>query len=98
MRLTEAFFRRDVLEAAPDLVGKIVCRRLPDGQVIRGMITETEAYRGREDLACHARMGKTKRNAVMFGPGGYSYIYLIYGLHWLFNVVTGEADDIPRRC
>lgn len=88
-----AFFSRDVLSVAPDLIGKIICRRLPDGSVMRGMITETEAYRGQEDLACHARMGRTKRNEVMFGPLGYAYIYLIYGLHWLFNIVTGKENE-----
>ena len=93
MRLGADFFARDVLEVAPELVGKMICRQLPDGRVLRGMITETEAYRGKEDLACHARMGKTKRNAVMFGPAGYAYIYLIYGIHWLFNIVTGEDED-----
>ena len=93
MKLTEAFFRRDVLTVAPELVGKMICRRLPDGQVLRGMITETEAYRGQEDLACHARMGRTLRNAPMFGPGGFTYVYLIYGIHWLLNVVTGDEND-----
>ena len=93
MKLNSDFFARDVLEVAPELVGKFICRRLPDGQVLRGMITETEAYRGEEDLACHARMGRTKRNAVMYGQGGHTYIYLIYGLHWLFNVVTGKECD-----
>ena len=93
MRLDHAFFARDVLAVAPDLVGKIICRRLSDGRVMRGIITETEAYRGQEDLACHARMGRTPRNDVMFGPPGHAYIYLIYGLHWLFNIVTGEEND-----
>ncbi|MBE5786950.1 MAG: DNA-3-methyladenine glycosylase [Clostridiales bacterium] len=93
MRMNQDFFARDVLAVAPDLIGKMICRRLPDGQVLRGMITETEAYRGQEDQACHARMGRTKRNEVMFGPPGYAYIYLIYGLHWLFNIVTGKENE-----
>jgi len=93
MKLNSDFFARDVLEVAPELVGKIICRRLPDGQMIRGKIIETEAYRGEDDLACHARMGRTKRNAVMYGRAGHAYIYLIYGLHWLFNVVTGNEND-----
>jgi len=91
--MNQDFFARDVLAVAPDLIGKMICRRLPDGQVLRGMITETEAYRGQEDQACHARMGRTKRNEVMFGPPGYAYIYLIYGLHWLFNIVTGKENE-----
>lgn len=90
MRLGESFFRRDVLEVAPALVGAYVCRRLPDGTLLRSRITETEAYRGEEDLACHARFGKTRRNAVMYLPGGHAYVYLVYGLHWLFNVIAGE--------
>lgn len=93
MRLNASFFARDVLSVAPDLIGKKICRRLSDGRILQGMITETEAYRGQEDLACHARMGRTKRNEVMFGPPGHAYIYLIYGLHWLFNIVTGAEND-----
>ena len=92
MRLDGAFFRRDVLDVAPALVGQVICRRLPDGRVLRGRVTETEAYRGQEDLACHARMGRTRRNEMLYGEGGWSYVYLVYGLHWLFNVVTGEKD------
>lgn len=95
MRLEETFFRRDVLEVAPALVGAVICRRLPDGTVLRGRIAETEAYRGQEDLACHARHGRTARNEMLFRPGGYSYVYLVYGLHWLFNVVTG-AENQPQ--
>lgn len=92
MRLDEDFFRQDVLKAAPNLVGAVICRRLPDGSVLRGRIAETEAYRGGEDLACHARHGKTARNEMLFRAGGYSYVYLVYGLHWLFNVVTGPQN------
>ena len=90
-----SFYRRDVLACAPELVGKLLCRRLPQGQVLRGRILETEAYRGQEDLACHARHGRTQRNAPLYEAGGVSYVYLIYGLHWLFNVVTGGAG-VPQ--
>lgn len=92
MRLDAAFFRRDVLEAAPNLVGAVLFRRLPDGRVLSGRVTETEAYRGQEDLACHARFGRTARTDMLYREGGYSYVYLVYGLHWLFNVVTGEEN------
>ena len=95
MRLDAAFFRRDALEAAPALAGAYVCRRLADGKVIRGRITETEAYRGEEDGACHARFGRTKRTEMLYRPGGYAYVYLVYGLHWLFNAITG-AEDAPQ--
>lgn len=92
MRLTKDFFTRDVLWVAPELPGKRLCRRLPDGRVLSARITEAEAYRGEEDGACHARSGRTARTQIMYGEGGYAYIYLIYGLHWLFNVVTGPKD------
>ena len=94
-------FKGDVLKVSPDLLGKWVCRRLPTGAVIRGQIIQTEAYRGEEDLACHARHGKTSRNAPMYEEGGCSYVYLIYGIHWLFNVVTGPKDQpqgVMIRC
>ena len=94
-RIGRAFFEQDALDVAPALLGMQVCRRLPDGQVLRAAITETEVYRGEEDQACHARHGKTARTAVMYGPGGYTYIYLCYGLHWLFNIVTGP-EDMPQ--
>jgi len=94
-RIDPAFYALDVLEAAPALLGKLLCRRLPDGSVLRRRITETEAYRGTEDTACHAHAGKTRRTAVMFGPGGFSYVYLCYGIHSLLNIVTGE-DGQPQ--
>lgn len=90
MRLDADFFRQDALTVAPALAGAFVCRRLPNGQVLRGRITETEAYRGEEDGACHARAGRTPRTEMLYRQGGVSYVYLVYGLHWLFNVVTGE--------
>ncbi len=91
-RLTASFFRRDVLEVAPDLLGKILVRSFDDGRTEKFMITETEAYRGEEDLACHASRGRTARTATMYLPGGVLYIYLIYGMYWMMNIVTGPAD------
>jgi len=91
-RIDPAFYAQDVLLAAPALLGKLLCRRLEDGTVLRRRITETEAYRGAEDTACHARAGKTSRTAVMFEPGGFSYVYLCYGMHDLLNIVTGPAE------
>ncbi len=91
--LPRRWFVRDTLEVARDLIGCTLCRRLPDGRILRLPIHETEAYDGPEDLACHAHTNrKTKRNAVMFERGGLSYIYLCYGVHWLFNIVTGPRD------
>jgi len=92
-RIDPAFYARDVLNVAPALLGKLLCRRLPDGAVLRRRITETEAYRGEDDTACHARAGKTRRTAVMFGPGGFSYVYLCYGMHNLINIVTGAQGQ-----
>jgi DNA-3-methyladenine glycosylase len=91
--LGSGFLERDVLEVAPELVGAWLCRRWPDGRVQRRRITEVEAYRGEEDSACHARAGRTKRTAVMYGPGGRAYVYLCYGIHNLLNVVTGPAGQ-----
>lgn len=90
-RLGEEFFHRDVLEVAPDLVGKIIVSNIK-GQEIRIRITETEAYRGEEDTACHAHKGRTKRTEVLYGKSGVIYVYLCYGMHWLMNVVTGDEE------
>ncbi len=87
--LTPAFYNRDVLEVAPQLLGKRLVRVENETRVV-GIITETEAYRGEEDQACHARVGKTARTAVMFGPPGKAYVYFTYGMHWMLNCVCGE--------
>lgn len=92
-RLPPEFFFRDVLEVAPDLIGKLLVRRVPSGLTKRYLIAETEAYRGTEDLACHASKGRTPRTEVMFGRGGTVYVYLIYGQYWLLNLVTGLEGD-----
>ena len=91
--LENSFFQRDVLEVAPDLIGKILVRRFENGEIKRYKITETEAYRGEEDLACHASKGRTKRTEVMYHPGGKIYVYLIYGMYWMLNLVTGEEGN-----
>jgi DNA-3-methyladenine glycosylase len=88
--LDNSFFLRDVLEVAPDLIGKIIVRRFENGEIRRYRITETEAYRGEEDLACHASKGRTQRTEVMYHKGGKIYVYLIYGMYWMLNLVTGE--------
>lgn len=91
-RLDEKFFHRDCLEVAPELVGKIVVSEI-GGEQVRVRITETEAYRGEEDTACHAHKGRTKRTEVLYGESGTVYVYLCYGMHWLMNVVTGEKEQ-----
>mgnify|MGYP000306394266 CR=1 FL=1 len=88
--LHKSFFDRDAVEVAKDLLGKQLCRRLENGKIIRGRITETEAYDGFEDKASHAHKGATTRNVVMFGPPAHAYIYLCYGVHWLLNITTRE--------
>jgi len=92
-RLAPEFFQRDVLKVAPDLLGKTVVRKSDNQFVQKYLITETEAYRGIEDLACHASKGRTKRTEVMFQQGGLVYVYLIYGMYWLLNIVTGKKND-----
>ncbi len=92
-RLHRDFFLRDVLEVAPSLLGKTLVRKFDDGSVGRFTITETEAYRGDGDRACHASRGKTTRNEVMFREGGVVYVYFIYGMYWMLNVVTGTEGD-----
>ena len=91
-RLDYAFYQRDVLDVCPELIGKMLVRSFPDGSTFRSRITEVEAYRGEEDLACHAARGRTPRTEVMYGEGGYVYVYLIYGMYWMLNIVTGLAD------
>ena len=88
--LPESFYLADVTEVARALLG---CHdeRNVNGLRISGLIYETEAYRGEEDLACHARAGRTRRNAVMYGNAGRAYIYFTYGMHWCLNAVCGEV-------
>ena len=92
-KLDTDFFKQDVLKVAPLLIGKLLVRRFSDGEIKKYRITETEAYRGEEDTACHARCGKTNRTAVLYKKGGTSYVYLCYGIHYLLNIVTGNIDE-----
>ena len=87
-RLEYAFFHRPCLEVARDLVGKVL---VYDGRMLR--ISETEAYCGEADTACHAHKGRTKRTDVMYRDAGTVYIYLCYGMHWMLNIVTGEKEQ-----
>jgi DNA-3-methyladenine glycosylase len=94
--LPESFYARDALVVARDLLGKQICT---DDVVLR--ITEVEAYRGPTDTACHSRVGRTARNAPMWGPPGRVYVYLCYGIHQMLNIVTGDSDGaavLIRAC
>lgn len=84
---------RDVLEVAPEMLGKIIVRKFSDNHIEKFVITEVEAYSGNGDLACHASKGKTKRTEVMFREGGLVYVYLIYGMYWMLNIVTGKENE-----
>ncbi|HEY9844820.1 MAG TPA: DNA-3-methyladenine glycosylase [Candidatus Caenarcaniphilales bacterium] len=87
-----SWLARPSTAVASDLIGCTLVRYLPDGQVFRGLIVETEAY-GPNDPACHAYVRRTQRNFVMFGPAGFTYIYLIYGMYYCLNIVT-DGDGI----
>ena len=82
------FYHRPCLEVAPDLVGKVLVH---NGQRLR--ISETEAYCGENDTACHAHKGRTKRTEVLYADAGTVYIYLCYGMHWMLNIITGDKED-----
>lgn len=91
-KLGSDYFKGEVLDIAPGLIGKILVRCFDTGEVKRYRITETEAYRGEEDLGCHASKGRTERTEVMYHQGGELYVYFIYGKFWLLNIVTGDVD------
>lgn len=90
-RFTSDFFNRPTPVVARGLLGKFLARRMGK-KIVRVIITETEAYCGKKDLACHASKGRTKRTEVMFGPAGHAYVYLIYGMYHCLNIVTGKVD------
>jgi DNA-3-methyladenine glycosylase len=88
MRPDRSFFARETPDVARSLLGMFLLRRLPDGRQLRTRIVECEAYHGKEDSACHARVGETARTAPMFGPPGHAYVYLIYGMYEMLNITT----------
>lgn len=91
--LPREFYNRPTLTVARELIGARLVRIL-DGAKLVGFITETEAYIGEEDLACHAKAGRTPRTLPMYGPPGRAFVYFTYGNHWMLNAVT-EKEDFP---
>ena len=104
MKLKREFYLRPTVQVAKDLLGKFLVHkyrgpsrvggRAEADKIYQAMITETEAYAGFDDLACHGSRGKTQRNQVMFLQGGFAYVYLIYGIYHCLNLVT-EKSDFP---
>lgn len=91
-----SWFQRETSAVAYDLIGCVLCRRQPDGEVIRCTISETEAYLGVRDQACHSYQDKrTARTEVMYRPGGTIYVYLIYGMYEMLNLVT-QTEGVPE--
>ena len=89
--LKQTFYNRDTITVARELLGTKLVRDF-NGPILSGMITETEAYLGINDSACHASKGRTPRNSVMFGSAGVAYVYIIYGMHYMLNIVTEQKD------
>lgn len=91
-KLDHTFYQRDAQKLARDLIGAVLVRRIR-GREYLARIVETEAYVGPHDLASHSSKGHTKRTQVMFGPAGHAYVYLIYGMYEMFNIVAGKTGS-----
>ena len=91
--LPREFYERPTLKVAKDLLGKVLIKQTPN-EIIQTKIMDVEAYVGPNDKACHASKGRTTRTEIMFGPAGFTYVYLIYGMYHCLNIVT-EREDYP---
>ncbi len=92
MRIDDSFYFRDAETVAREIVGKVLCLA-KDGGILRMRITEAECYMGTEDTACHASRGKTPRNSALWQEGGFTYVYLCYGMYNMFNIITGNEGE-----
>ena len=90
--LKQSFYNRDTITVARELLGTKLVRDF-NGSILSGKIAETEAYLGNHDSACHAYKRRTSRNSVMFGPSGVAYIYFVYGIHFMLNIVTERIGN-----
>jgi len=90
--IVRSFYQVPAEQLAPALLGTILVRQ-SGNRLFRARIVETEAYVGTHDLACHAAKGRTKRTEIMFGPAGFAYVYLIYGIHHMLNIVASHEED-----
>jgi DNA-3-methyladenine glycosylase len=92
-QLSRSFFAENTLTVAENLIG-LELIRIENQKMLSGKIVEVEAYRGEDDLGCHARAGRTKRTEIMYGPPGHAYVYFTYGMHWMLNIVC-EREGYP---
>jgi len=93
MILPQSFYSHPTLKVARNLLGAVLCRKI-ENEIVRCRIMETEGYAGPNDKASHASKGRTERTKTMFGPPGYVYVYLVYGMHYMLNIVT-ERENYP---
>jgi len=91
--LNRRFYNRETLKVAQEMLGCFLVRKVKN-KIIRAMITDVEAYVGEDDLACHASKGRTSRTEIMYGPAGHLYVYFVYGMHFIMNIVT-EKKEFP---
>lgn len=91
MKINRTFYQNNTLQVAENLLGKIIVREY-NKQRLTAMIVETEAYIGKDDSACHAAKGLTQRTEIMFGEAGMAYVYFVYGMHYMLNIVTEEIN------